>query len=122
MPEWVLYGVGVLCLIGAFFVLVAAIGVLKLDDLYMRMHAASKAGTLGSGVLLIALAIFSRETDVVLRALAAFVFLLLTAPISAHLLARAAYTVGYRPCSLTKHDALAERLAANGQDSGSTPS
>lgn len=110
MPEWVLYGVGLLSLTGAFFVLVAAVGVVRLDDLYMRMHAASKAGTLGSGVLLIALAVFSRETDVVLRAMAGVVFFLLTAPISAHLLARAAYTVGYRPCSLTKHDALAERL------------
>lgn len=106
MPEWVLYVVGVLCVVGAFFVLVAAIGVLRLDDLYMRMHAASKAGTLGSGVLLIAIAVFSRESDVVLRALAGVVFFLLTAPISAHLLARAAYMVGYKPCDLTRHDAL----------------
>lgn len=116
MPEWVLYSVGLLSLIGAFFVFVAAVGLLRLDDLYMRMHAASKAGTLGSGVLLIALAVFSRETDVVLRAVAAVVFLLLTAPLAAHLLARAAYTVGYHPCSLTKHDALAERLAADARD------
>jgi len=108
MPEWVLYVVGVLCVVGAFFVLVAAIGVLRLQDLYMRMHAASKAGTLGSGVLLIAIAVFSRESDVVLRALAGVVFFLLTAPISAHLLARAAYAVGYRPCEITRHDALAE--------------
>jgi multicomponent Na+:H+ antiporter subunit G len=112
MPDLFAYATGVLCLIGAFFVLVAAIGLLRLDDLYMRMHAASKAGTLGSGVLLLALALFSHESDVVLRALAAIVFFLLTAPISAHLLARAAYTVGYRPCSLTKHDALSERIDA----------
>jgi multicomponent Na+:H+ antiporter subunit G len=106
MPEWILYLVGVLCVIGAFFVLVAAIGILRLDDLYMRMQAASKAGTLGSGVLLIAIAVFSQETEVGLRAVAGVVFFLLTAPISAHLLARAAYTVGYRPCDLTHHDAL----------------
>jgi multicomponent Na+:H+ antiporter subunit G len=104
--EWILYLTGVLCVVGAFFVPVAAVGVLRLDDLYMRMHAASKAGTLGSGVLLIAIAVFSQETDVVLRALAGVVFFLLTAPVSAHLLARAAYIVGYRPCELTRHDAL----------------
>ncbi|WP_420393173.1 monovalent cation/H(+) antiporter subunit G [Acuticoccus sp.] len=101
-----LYVAGALAVIGAFFVLVAAIGVMRLDDLYMRMHAASKAGTLGSGVLLIALAVYSAEADVVLRALAGVVFFLLTTPVSAHLLAKAAYSVGYRPCSLTTHDAL----------------
>ncbi|MBJ3774489.1 monovalent cation/H(+) antiporter subunit G [Acuticoccus mangrovi] len=112
MPEWALYLTGLLCLCGAFFVLVAAIGVLRLNDLYMRMHAASKAGTLGSCVLVLALALYSRESDVVLRALAGVVFFLLTAPVSAHLLARAAYTVGYRPCSLTQHDALATHPVA----------
>ena len=101
-----LYLIGGLCLIGAFFVLVAAIGVLRLNDLYMRMHAASKAGTLGSGVLLIALAFYSEDAAVVLRALAGVVFFLLTAPISAHLLARASYIVGYKPCDLTTSDAL----------------
>lgn len=101
-----LYLTGVLCLVGAFFVLVAAIGVLRLNDLYMRMHAASKAGTLGSGVLLVALAFYSQDSSVVLRALAGVVFFLLTAPVSAHLLARAAYTIGYEPCDLTKEDAL----------------
>ena len=108
-----LYITGSLCLIGAFFVLVAAIGVVRLDDLYMRMHAASKAGTLGSGVLLIALAIYASESAIVLRALAAFVFFLLTARVSAHLLARAAYTMGYKPCDLTKSDALADKEGEN---------
>lgn len=103
-----LYLTGVLCLIGAFFVLVAAIGVLRLNDLYMRMHAASKAGTLGSGVLLVALAVYSADSAIVLRALAGVVFFLLTAPISAHLLARASYIVGYKPCDLTKSDALSQ--------------
>lgn len=104
--ELSLYLTGILCLVGAFFVLVAAIGVVRLNDLYMRMHAASKAGTLGSGVLLIALAVYSSDTAVVLRALAGVTFFLLTAPISAHLLARASYTVGYKPCALTREDAL----------------
>lgn len=102
--------VGVLAIVGAFFVLVAAIGVLRLDDLYMRMHAASKAGTLGSGVLLIALAIHSADSSVGLRAIAGVVFFLLTAPIAAHLLARAAYLSGYKPCDLTTSDALAQDM------------
>ncbi|MEW5421433.1 monovalent cation/H(+) antiporter subunit G [Amorphus sp. 3PC139-8] len=102
--------VGLMLLIGAFFALVAAIGLLRLDDVYMRMHAASKAGTLGSGVLLLALAVDSQELDVVTRAIAGVVFFLLTAPLSAHLLARAAYLVGYRPCKATYQDALADTI------------
>jgi len=102
--------VGLMLVIGAFFTLVAAIGLIRLDDVYMRMHAASKAGTLGSCVLLLALAVESQQLDVVTRAIAGVVFFLLTAPISAHLLARAAYLVGYRPCKATYRDALADTI------------
>jgi len=107
--------VGILLVIGAGFSLIAAIGLLRLPDVYMRMHAASKAGTLGSGVMLLALAIFSVELDVVTRALAGIVFFLLTAPISAHLLARAAYMAGYRPASMTAVDDLKRHLAGESE-------
>lgn len=83
-------------LIGALFALVAAIGLLRLPDLYSRMHAASKVGTMGSGLMLIALGIHAGDGGTFARALAGVVFFMLTAPISAHLLAKAAYTVGYR--------------------------
>lgn len=98
--------VGILLVIGAFFALVASIGLLRLEDVYMRMHAASKAGTLGSGLMLLALALFAQDLAVVTRAVAGVVFFLLTAPVSAHLLARAAYMVGYAPSPDTWHDAL----------------
>ena len=84
-----------LLLVGASFALVAAVGLMRLPDLYTRMHAASKAGTLGSGVLLIALALADGSGGTASRALAGVVFFLLTAPISAHLLAKASYAVGY---------------------------
>jgi multicomponent Na+:H+ antiporter subunit G len=83
-----------LLLTGALFVFVAALGIVRLPDLLMRMHAATKAGTLGAGLLLIAVAVSAPETSVVARALATIVFLLLTAPIAAHLIARAAYHTG----------------------------
>lgn len=85
-----------LLLAGSAFAAVAALGILRLPDIYTRMHAASKAGSVGSAMLLIALALTADETPVVLRALAAVAFFLLTAPISAHLLAKASYSVGYR--------------------------
>jgi multicomponent Na+:H+ antiporter subunit G len=98
---------GVLLIIGAFFTLVAAIGVVRLPDLYTRMHAASKTGTVGSGVMLLAIAFHSGEFDVVTRALAGIVFFLLTAPLAAHLLARAAYCTGVKPWPGTSPDELA---------------
>lgn len=85
-----------LLVIGSLFALAAVIGILRLPDFYTRMHAASKAGTVGSGVMLIALGIHADDGAVLARAIAGAVFFLLTAPISAHLLAKAAYTVGYR--------------------------
>jgi multicomponent Na+:H+ antiporter subunit G len=98
--------VGLLLIVGASFALVATIGILRLPDVYTRMHAASKAGTLGSGLALIAIAVYSQELDVITRAIAGVLFFLLTAPISAHLLARAAYLAGYKPCEATRIDEM----------------
>lgn len=86
----------VLIIGGALFSLVAAIGVNRLPDLYTRMHAASKAGTVGSGLLLLAVGVHAGDLAIFCRAVAGFLFFILTAPISAHLLAKAAHEVGYR--------------------------
>jgi multicomponent Na+:H+ antiporter subunit G len=88
--------VAFLLLAGALFSLVASIGIVRLPDLYSRMHAASKAGTVGSGLLLLAVGVHSQDLPILARALAGFVFFVLTAPISAHLLARAAHKAGHR--------------------------
>ncbi len=95
------YIAGALLIVGALFSFLAAIGILRLPDLYTRMHAASKAGTLGAGLALIAIAIYALDAAVALRALAGVTFLVLTAPVAAHLLARAAYTAGYKPAAIT---------------------
>lgn len=102
--------VGLALVIGALFALAASIGLLRLKDVYMRMHAGSKAGTLGSGVMLLALALYAGDLSIVTRAIAGVVFFLLTAPVAAHLLAKAAYMVGYRPCADTKLDELAPEV------------
>lgn len=104
---------GLLLLTGALFCFVAAVGLLRLPDLYTRMHAASKAGALGSGLMLVAVALHGADLSVATRALAGFVFLLLTTPISAHLLARSSYFRGYRPCSLTYRDDLKGHYGLN---------
>ncbi len=101
--------VSLLLLSGALFALVAALGIVRLPDLYTRMHAASKAGTVGSGLLLFAAGIESGEIAVFARALAGFVFFILTAPVAAHLLARAAHKTGYRLLRPSVRDDLLER-------------
>ncbi len=100
------YITGALLIIGALFNLIAAIGLLRFPDVFTRMHAASKAGTLGSGLMLVAIALHAGELSISSKALAAVVFFLITAPVSAHLLARAAYVAGVEPWKGTVLDQL----------------
>jgi multicomponent Na+:H+ antiporter subunit G len=75
---------------GGFFTLIAGLGVLRMQDVYIRMHASTKAGTLGVGMICGAVAIeMGGETAV--KAVAVIFFILFTAPIGAHLIARAAW-------------------------------
>lgn len=101
--------VGLLIIIGAFFALVASIGLVRLPDVYSRMHAASKAGTVGSGLMMIALAVIAGDGGTAIRAIAGVFFFILTAPIAAHLLARAAYKVGYPLWEKSVADEMAEK-------------
>lgn len=86
--------VAVLALVGAFFQVVAALGVLRMPDLFTRMHASTKAGTLGASILVAAVAVAFRTTSVTMRCLGLIVFLCLTAPVVAHMVGRAAYFYG----------------------------
>ena len=85
---------GGLIIAGASFAVIAAAGILRLPDVLVRMHASTKAGTLGCGLILVAVATFFGDTSATARALAAIVFLFLTAPIAAQMIGRAAYRTG----------------------------
>lgn len=105
---------GGLCLLaGAGFALVAAIGVIRLPDLYTRMHAASKAGAVGGGLILLAVALVGLDLAVAIRALIGVIFLLVTTPLAAHLLARASYLAQYRPHNQTVVDDITENEEQN---------
>ena len=107
-------------LLGSFFCLIAAVGMLRLPDTLIRMHAATKAGTLGAGLVLLAEALYYAEAGITLRAMAAVAFLLLTAPVAAHLIGRAAYHQGIRLYEKTWFDALHRDRKARRSD-GSEP-
>lgn len=81
-------------LFGAVMTLVAAIGCLRLPDLYTRMHAATKSGTVGIMGIVIAMMIHFCEVSVVFRGILVILFFLLTAPVAAHMIGRAAYRSG----------------------------
>ncbi len=83
--------VAALMLGGSAFALVAAIGVWRLPDAMMRMHASSKAGTLGGSMLFLAVAFGLGDFGTAVRAVAGIAFLLLTAPVASHLIGRATY-------------------------------
>ncbi|WP_437515403.1 monovalent cation/H(+) antiporter subunit G [Sorangium sp. So ce1099] len=83
-------------LAGTFFMFVASLGVLRLPDFYARIHAPTKAATLGLTFLLAALALHFRELASVTKAALALFFVGVTAPVGAHILARAAYRSGVR--------------------------
>ncbi len=98
--------VAVMLVAGGLFTFLAALGVVRLPDVYTRMHAASKAGTVGSGLMLLAAGIHALDAAILTRALAGFVFFVLTAPVAAHLLAKAAHGAGYRLTRLSVADEL----------------
>lgn len=97
---------GGLMLTGALFMLVGGLGVLRMPDLFLRMSASTKAATLGTSSLLIAVAVYFGEVGVASRAVATIVFLLLTAPIAAHMLGRAGYFIGVKLADITLTDEL----------------
>lgn len=90
--------VSLFLLVGSGFALIGSIGLVKLPDFFTRLHAPTKATTLGVGGVLIASMIFfsTRGTGLSLHELLVTLFLFATAPVSAHLLAKAGKHLGLR--------------------------
>jgi multicomponent Na+:H+ antiporter subunit G len=80
--------------VGSLFTLLAAVGVVRMPDLFTRMQTASKATTLGVASIVLASAVHFRDLGTSVRALLITVFLFLTAPVAAHAIARAAHLLG----------------------------
>ena len=84
----------VLKLAGVVFLFAAALGVLRFKDVLQRMHAATKAGTIGAGLVILGSLANASDMETIVIGLLAIAFLLFTAPVAGHLLGRAAYTSG----------------------------
>lgn len=86
--------IAVLIAVGSFFLLVGTIGLLRLPDIYNRMHATSKATTLGAASLFLAGFVYFDAQAEGLTSLVGIVFLFLTAPTGAHMISRSAQKMG----------------------------
>lgn len=92
--------------VGSALMLLAGVGVVRMPDLFTRMHVATKSATLGVGLILVGVAIYFGDLGVFTRALLVVLFFFLTAPVGAHLLGRAGYIVGVPLWQGTKWDEL----------------
>jgi multicomponent Na+:H+ antiporter subunit G len=95
-PTLLDWAVGLLLVAGGFFTFVAALGILRLPDVLIRMHASTKAGTLGAGLIFCAVALHFADTVSISFAALTIVFLVITAPVAAHTIGRAAYRMNVR--------------------------
>jgi multicomponent Na+:H+ antiporter subunit G len=89
-------GVG-LVLLGLVFMALGSLGIVRLPDFFARMHAASKVDTVGIVVVLFGIAVLEGFTLDAGKVLVAAVFIMLTNPVAAHALARAALWQGIKP-------------------------
>ena len=112
---------------GASFMLLAAVGIVRMPDLFTRMQTASKASTLGISLILLAAGLLLDDYAVALRAILTISFFFVTAPVAAHMIARAAYFVGVPLWSGTitdelrgHYDRTTHRLSAEAVSAGTT--
>jgi len=82
---------------GLFFMIVGTIGVVRMPDVYTRLHAAGMTDTMGAGLLLLGMCLQAGLTLVLVRLILIYAFLLFTSPISTHALASAALSGGLEP-------------------------
>lgn len=112
----------VILLIGAAFMVAASVGIVRLPDLFTRMHAITKAGTMGIGTVMLAVTFSFADASTAARALAVVLFVALTAPVAAHMIGRAAYLADVELWTGTFVDQLHDhRRAAAERGEGAPP-
>jgi multicomponent K+:H+ antiporter subunit G len=109
------YFLSFLILTGAIFTFIGSLGLLRLKDFYTRLHGPTKATTLGVGSLLLASSVFfsTRDAGISLHEILITLFLFITAPVSAHLLAKAALHLNLHSLAKTPAQEADEKEALN---------
>ncbi len=98
MIDAVVYWLSWACLLGgSFFILVSSLAVLRLPDYFSRIHGAGITDTLGSGLILLGLALQAGLSLITVKLAAVLGFMMLTGPVTVHALAKTAYRLGMKP-------------------------
>jgi multicomponent Na+:H+ antiporter subunit G len=114
----------ILSTIGALAILFASIGILRMPDFYLRLSVTVKAATMGVGLFLICTAIIFPDVSVTTKSIAISFFLILTAPVAAHMIGRTAYHTGIKTWEGTIIDELKDKplhTADSLNDDANTP-
>jgi len=98
----------ILLLAGTFFVAVAAVGVMRLPDLYTRMHAAAKAGAFGGSLILLAVLLVMASWAVSFKIVLIVLFFYASTPVASHMIGRAAYFTGIKAWKKNRIDEMAD--------------
>ncbi len=83
-----------LLILGTFLMFLAGLGILRMPDVFTRMHASTKGASLGVALLMIAASLHFQDLGITTKAILTIAFVFLTAPVAAHMLGRAAYRRG----------------------------
>jgi len=112
MPLFLEIIICILLLIGGVFLLVGSYGLTRLPDIYTRLHSPTKASTLGiTGVLLASLILQSYlQGFVSIKELLITLFLLITAPVAANMIAKTAIHHGIKPLDKTRGKELIDKM------------
>ena len=86
--------VSVFILAGSLFILIASIGIVKMPDIYTRMHAATKATSWGIMLILLGVMIFFPFPGIIIKSILIIIFLYLTTPVAANLLGKSSLEMG----------------------------
>jgi multicomponent Na+:H+ antiporter subunit G len=96
---------------GVFFLVVAAIGFIRLPDVFSRLHVTGVIDTLGAPLILLGTAVYLGPNLVAGKLILAIAFIAITSPLVGHLLARAALEAGHRPGMIEESAAVRARFA-----------
>lgn len=86
----------ILVLFGAIFMFIAVLGLWRLKDIYLKMHAATKTGTLGCGLILLGAGIQLKSLASFTEIILLIIFIAITTPMSTHLIGKLDYSHRYR--------------------------
>ncbi|GAA0191421.1 hypothetical protein GCM10009122_53890 [Fulvivirga kasyanovii] len=103
IKEWTII---ILLGLGALFILLASVGLLRLPDIYMRMHATTKVPTLGIMLMLASLCIYFTSALTILKSILIITFIFLTIPVATHMIGRSAHLMNTKKWKNTGRDDL----------------